>query len=284
MKDLLALFDGLPRVRVGCPACGSHEGAIALIRHGFSFVRCASCSSLYVNPRPTDDALSEMYRRFPHFAAGHVDDISYNPVDEAREARYRLNCLLEVAGPGRLLDVGFGRGDFLRVARSLFDATGMDVAVRIAPDIRGVPAIRGHVGAVPFAGATLQVVTAFEVLEHLFEPKRFLSEVRRVLTLDGVFLVQTGDADSLLPRLNLEAWRYLLPPVHLNVFSRTALRMKLREAGFEQVRAWSFGRAPKRTPLVSRFPNPEAVRPILDFAARAGLIGQLCAFRKASPR
>jgi SAM-dependent methyltransferase len=221
-----------------------------------------------------------MYRRFPDSAAGRVTDAPDDSIQEARESRYRVKCLLEVARSGRLLDIGFGTGAFMRAAREYFEVTGLEIANRLPPDASGGSAIIGDIGRMPFHDATFQAVTSFEVLEHLFETRRFLSEVHRVLTHNGVLLLQTGDASSLLARLHLTGWAYLMPPVHLNVYSRAALERHVENTGLKFERAWSFGRATERAPFVSRLWEPEVARPVLDIVARHGLIGQMYAFRK----
>ncbi len=282
MKDLLELFETTPLLRVDCPACDSPGGTVAVVRNGFSFVLCANCSSFFVNPRPAEKSLSEMYEAFPELAAGRAIVTVSDSLREHREAVYRLRCLFEVASSGRLLDVGCGTGEFLRIAGGHFDVTGIDIAPRVALQNERIPTVKGNARTLPFGTAKFEIVTAFEVLEHLAETQNFLDEVHRVLDDRGVFIVQTGDADTLLARINPQRWRYLMPPVHLNAFSRKALYAQLRKTGFEFLKAWSFGQAPSRTPLVSRLSNPEALRPVFDYAARVGFLGQMYAFRRAS--
>lgn len=276
----MAVFDGEPKVALGCPACESRDGAVVVRRNGFSFVRCPRCSSLYVDPRPNEKTVLNMYQTYPDLASGRNAEGHVDLSDETREARYRLKCLLKVASGGRLLDVGFGTGAFLALARQSFDVIGIDVTRGKSPTPRGLSFAKAHGRSIPFSDGAFSVVTAFEVLEHLFEIRSLLREVKRILTPHGVFVVQTGDPGSLVARISLGRWTYLLPPVHLNVLSREAILDRMTELGFEKAGAWSFGRAPTRTPLLRRLPGSELMRPFLDLAGRAGLIGQILAFRK----
>ena len=273
---LLESLEGCPLVTVSCPACGSDERFHATTRQGMSYVRCTNCSCVYADRRPTEEALVQMYRRFPDCAAGH-ETAPYDPRDEAREARYRLGCIRQVARSGRLLDVGCGRGDFLKAARHSFRVVGVDVAARMTPPDEGIPLFDGPLEDAAFEEGSFHVVTAFEVLEHLFDPTSALRAVHRVLAADGVFVFQTGDADSFRARLNLESWPYLQPPVHLNILGRRSLAILMRRTGFRVVKAWSFGRAPHRIMGMTRFPNPEVLRPLLDVVARVGLVGRMYA-------
>src|SRR2546427_9418065 len=56
---------------------------------------------------------------------------------------------------------------------------------------------------------------------------------------------------TLFRSLNLRTWTYLQPPVHLNVFSRKALEQLAAAAGFLPLTSWSFGRAPRKIPLLA---------------------------------
>jgi SAM-dependent methyltransferase len=214
-----------------------------------------------------------MYRRFPDCAAGHENG-SYDPSGEAREARYRLACVLQIDRSGRLLDVGCGRGEFLKVARQSFDVAGVDVASTMTLSDEAVPFFQGRLEDAAFEEESFHIVTAFEVLEHLFDPASVLRAVHRVLAPDGMFVFQTGDVDTFRARLNLESWPYLQPPVHLNIPSRRSLAVLMRRTGFRVVKAWSFGQAPARIMRMADFPDPELFRPLLDIVARLGLIGR----------
>jgi SAM-dependent methyltransferase len=275
------LIDSLkrsPLIIVGCPACGSVERSPAATRQGFSYDRCGNCSCVYVPQRPTEDALLDLYRRFPESAAGYEID-SYDRQTEEREARYRLERVLQVARSGRLLDVGCGGGEFLRAARSSFDVVGVDLAARMKGSDEGIRFFQGRLEDASFEEKSFQIVTAFEVLEHLFDPTSMLRTIHRVLAANGWFVFQTGDANSFRARLNLESWPYLQPPVHLNIFGRRSLAILMRRTGFRIVKSWSFGRAPSRIMGSTRLPFPEILRLLLDVSARFGLVGQMYAAR-----
>src|SRR2546426_439579 len=90
---------------------------------------------------------------------------------------------------------------------------------------------------------------------------------------------QPGDADSLRARLNLRTWPYLQPPVHLNVFSRKALEQLAAAAGFLPLTSWSFGRAPRKIPLLANLWHADALRPVLDILASRRVIGAMHVWR-----
>ncbi len=264
-------------VAVACPGCGSQSAALETRKNGFCVVRCPECSSLYVDPRPIEPQLLEIYRRFPQLSNSREGQLVHDAEDGRREAGYRLLRLMQFLKAGRLLDLGCGRGDFLSVARHHFDSVGVDIVNRTPSELSSLVVSEGRVEDVHFDQESFDAVTAIEVFEHLFDPYRTLREIHRILRLGGILLLQTGNPDGLPARLNFEHWSYLQPPIHLNFLSRRALHARLKAVGFRVVGMWSFGRALQRTPWLFRFTSPEIIRPVFDLTARIGVLGQMYA-------
>jgi len=262
-----------------CPACGSGSFRPLVVRNDFPIVRCDSCGSLYARPRPVEEQLASLYERFPQLSNGREGQANDDPQDGRWEAEYRLRRLLEFVKAGRLLDVGCGRGDFLTVAQRHFEVQGVDLVPRLRPEARTHHVFRGRLEDAGYPNAYFDVVTAVEVFEHMFDPRRTIREIHRVLKSRGILLFQTGDADSLRARLNLRTWTYLQPPVHLNVFSRKALEQLAAAAGFLPLTSWSFGRAPRKIPLLANLWHADALRPVLDILASRRVIGAMHVWR-----
>jgi len=101
---------------------------------------------------------------------------------------------------GRWLDLGCAYGFLVGEARAGgFDAVGVDVSAYAlsrasidTPDACG-RLTRSCIETLPFADETFDVVSAFDVLEHLVDPARALPEIRRVLRPGGVLVGATPD-------------------------------------------------------------------------------------------
>jgi len=238
-------------------------------------VRCKSCGTIFLEQQPAERVLLDLYRNFPSYTSGREGWPDYDISEGEREAEYRLDRLLGFMRGGRLLDIGFGRGDFVRAASRFFTVWGVDLSPRVDTKINDFTVFTGTVEDAPFQPGSFAVVSAVEVLEHLADPQRALESIHRLLEPDGKLVVQTGDADTFLAKLNLHAWQYIRPPVHLTAFTRRGLRTLLRRSGFQIVQSWSFGRAVDRIAIVNSLEARRLVRPALDAAARIGLIGQL---------
>ncbi|MBO3128906.1 class I SAM-dependent methyltransferase [Dermatophilus congolensis] len=153
-----------------------------------------------------------------------------------RERRHILKKLLEGRTPGRALDVGAAGGGNTRVLRDMgwqvspleYGPEGAEVAKE-----RGLAVMRADAMQLPLPDASLDLVTAFDVLEHLEEDDRCVKEVARVLKPGGAFLVAVP-AD---PKL----WSsHDVAVSHLRRYTRETLTQVLDQPGFrlEWMKSW----------------------------------------------
>jgi ubiquinone/menaquinone biosynthesis C-methylase UbiE len=175
----------------------------------------------------------------------------------------RRRFLLGELRPGdRALDIGCGTGEFTAaMAQAGAEATGVDVAeaaLRRARsrhpelDFRLVPID----GDLPFGDGSFDLVWASEVIEHVSDTARWLSEVRRVLAPGGRLLVTTPSHGRL--RVALGGVERFSEPLgdHLHLYTKGSLGALLGEFGFREVRV----RAVEGPPVLKRMLLAQAVR------------------------
>ncbi len=147
-----------------------------------------------------------------------------------RERRHLLRRQLRGMRPGKALDVGAAGGGNTRVLRDLgWHATALEYGrdgAQVAQE-RGLATVRGDATALPMASGSLDLVVAFDVLEHLVDDLTAAREVWRVLRPGGHFLVAVP-AD---PRL----WSaHDVAVDHVRRYTRSTLTALLARAGFDQ--------------------------------------------------
>jgi SAM-dependent methyltransferase len=154
-----------------------------------------------------------------------------------RERRHLLAQALRDVPAGRALDVGAAGGGNTRVLTRLgWQAVALEYGAegaRVAAD-RGLPVLRADAADLPFASASLDLVVAFDVLEHLPDDVGAAREVSRVLRDGGRFLVAVP-ADERLWSAHDDAVG------HVRRYTRRQLCNTLQQAGFEisDARSWN---------------------------------------------
>jgi len=154
-----------------------------------------------------------------------------------RERRHLLEKSLEGITPGDALDIGAAGGGNTRVLRALgwrpvaaeYGPEGAEVAQE-----RGLATVRADARFLPLADASLDLVVAFDILEHIVEDDLAAAEIRRVLRPGGTFLVAVP-AD---PRL----WSAHDDAVdHVRRYTRETLSGVLHRGGFDivQMSSWN---------------------------------------------
>ena len=175
----------------------------------------------------------------------------------------RLSFLRDSVRAGdRALDVGCGAGEFTEALSDAgADAVGVEVAQAAVERARAAhPSLDFRLvpldGPLPFEDGSFELVWASEVIEHVTDTARWLSEVRRVLVPRGRLLVTTPSHGRL--RVALGGVERFSEPLgdHLHLYTKRSLETLLREFGFAEVRV----RAVEGPPLLRRSLYASAVR------------------------
>jgi ubiquinone/menaquinone biosynthesis C-methylase UbiE len=165
--------------------------------------------------------------------------------------------------PGeRVLDLGSGAGDLTAdLAGAGAMATGIDVAEAALRRARarhpGVTFLLAPIdGALPLDDRSFEVVWASEVIEHVADTARWLSEVRRVLVPSGRLLLTTPSHGRL--RLAIGGVERYCEPLgdHLHLYTARSLRQVLEDLGFDDISV----RTAAGPPLLRRLLLARAVR------------------------
>lgn len=224
-----------------CPACRHDRARFVLRAHDTDLVRCRGCGLVRVDPLPEAGAVLAQYDAayFENPDRGYLDYVADEEVFRA-EFRRRLRTIRAAGGAGRLLDVGCASGALIsEAALQGFHPRGLEPAAamaRRAAERTGLPVQAASLSDVLIAAASLDVVTMFDVLEHLVDPLEALGKLRLGLRPGGLLAVTVPDFGSWWARLSGPRWPLLTPWEHVLHFTRPTLADVLRRAGFGRIR------------------------------------------------
>jgi SAM-dependent methyltransferase len=222
---------------VRCAVCDAGPPRLKHHKAGVEIFRCGRCGLEFWNPAPgfrAEDVYDAAY--FSDASAGHGYD-DYADLESVLRLNFarRLARIPRPPPGGRLLDIGAAFGFAVSEAQGAgWDATGIEISVAAAR--RASTAAPGRVLVAnalhtPFAAAAFDVVTLWDVLEHLSDPHAAIAEVARLLRPGGRLVLTTGDVGSLVARLSGSRWHLYTLPEHLFFFSRRSLRELLEAHG-----------------------------------------------------
>jgi 2-polyprenyl-3-methyl-5-hydroxy-6-metoxy-1,4-benzoquinol methylase len=216
-------WDTLP-----CPVCGGTRFTELFRKHGEPFSKCHGCGLVLINPRPVYAEVLQTYDAdYSRAYAGKTDS-------KRRRAARTVRRLRRVQPAGRWLDVGCSAGFIVEAAKkSGYEAHGIDVeawGIEHARKTLGLENVRqGFLEDQGYADGFFNVITSYEVIEHVPDLNRFVAELKRLLAPGGILEISTPDIGHWRRPRKLETWNAILPSEHLYYFSLDTLSRLLKK-------------------------------------------------------
>jgi SAM-dependent methyltransferase len=224
-----------------CPVCG-HAGAQEWLdapdrfhgrRERYRLVRCSACSLVWLTHPPRPDEMHGHYTVDYHRLISASGDIS------PHRWRARREALVQYKQSGSLLDLGCSSGSFLELLKhepwKLYGIEMSAECAKIAEEKSGGEIFVGDIIQAPFPPESFDVITCFDVLEHLYEPREVLAKVVNWLKPGGIFYVLVPNIDSAEARVFKSYWYGLELPRHLFHYSPTSLRYLMEAIGLQEI-------------------------------------------------
>lgn len=234
-----------------CDFCGSEDAEVVFrgpdrllgLPGLFTVVRCSNCGLLRQNPRPTRTAMKAYYPpSYEPFSIAIDDEPSRVQRWSRRYGMWvRRQAIERICAGGRLLDIGCATGNFLNeMARSgHWYVEGVEPSPEAAAYVRerfGITVHQGELMSVDLPPASFDVVTMWNVLEHLHSPMANLQAVARLLRPGGLFVFSIPNLRSLEARLLGRYWMGWELPRHLYFPTQEHAREMLKAVGFSLLR------------------------------------------------
>ena len=216
-----------------------------------TIVRCAECGLVFTNPRWLGGTILSSYEA--------VEDPLYVQEREGRVLTFQrhLKPLHAIAGlpeNRRLLDVGCYSGIFVEIAAAAgWDAWGVDPSSWAVAEARktGLQVVDGTLSTAGFEDEVFDVITMWDVIEHVGDPSAELGHAFRLLKPGGFLVVHTMNIDSLFAKAMGARWPWLME-MHLFYSSRSTLRRMVDKTGFRVISVAPQGRYTRLSYLVTR--------------------------------
>ena len=224
-----------------CPICNGQGGRRFLSAPDrfhwrtkpYDLFRCSDCSYVWLEDPPSPTDMSDHYGIDYHksiMAAGESSGARWSSQREA---------ILKQRNSGTLLDLGCSSGGFLSsMSQESWKLFGIELdgaAAEKARCISGASIFVGDVAAAPFPPESFDVITCFDVLEHVYSPRQVLIKVKELLKPGGIFFAVLPNIESWEARIFGSYWYGLELPRHISHFSPQSLRHIMNALGFKEL-------------------------------------------------
>jgi SAM-dependent methyltransferase len=237
-----------------CIACGG-SGPFAEIYElvGFRLVRCPDCGLVFQEPQPDEAVLDGSYYHDPGFTDALFGELREYTLERAREKLAFLRRVGAARAGTRVLDVGCSSGAWLEVAQDNgMTATGVEIGAATSERARsrGLDVRTGTLEQAidGLRGERYDLITFWDVLEHLRDPRRELELARSLLAPGGVVAATFPNVEGWYPRLTYRLfarrtgkWEYPELPVHLYDFSPATAGRLLERLGYRVLGTRTYG-------------------------------------------
>jgi SAM-dependent methyltransferase len=222
--------------------CGGNED-FSFKKNDYNILKCSRCGLYRLETSDEYDDFLKKYYSEGYFKSGddkfgYADYLAEESMVKKNMRSY-LNDLKEIKNSGELLDVGCASGFLLEEAKCLgYEVSGIDtseyIVSRARDDIReSITCSALH--EAKFESDKFDVITMFDLIEHLSDPLTDLKKVSEWLNPEGILVIGTGDVESLYSKLLGHHNHFFAPPHHLFFFSRKTITKLLEQSGLKVV-------------------------------------------------
>jgi len=199
-------------------------------------VRCRSCRFVFSVKIPSTEQLIAFYETYPR--AGAISPITIKRYHEL------LDRFEHYRSTGNLLDIGCGDGYFLEVAKergwTVYGTEFTDEAIAVC-GAKGITIHQGPLDASNYEADLFDVITSFEVIEHINNPIEEMAFISKILRKDGLFYVTTPNFNSISRFLLGNKWSVLHYPEHLSYYTAGTMTRFLGQQNFRKLKTETTG-------------------------------------------
>lgn len=205
-----------------------------------TLVQCQNCGLVYQNPRPTIDEMEQHYPQdyepYHNYETKKTAWLLEKAIEYGMDKRARSFVFRKRSG-NKLLDVGCASGDYLNFMWKKYhlEVQGVEInsyAADLARNKYHLDVFTGTLEQAGFQENLFDVVTMWDVLEHLHDPNSTLQEIVRILKPGGLLALRVPNADSFDAKIFGPYWSGLDSPRHLYVFGKSTLTKVLEKNSF----------------------------------------------------
>lgn len=228
------------KINAICKVCKGQNIKFFAEKNNWKIYKCRQCGLIFVWPLPEN--LSCLYSAdYFNGAKKGFGYVNYDNDKLAMAATFDLyldKIELFLGSKGQLLDIGAATGYFMEIARKRgWEVWGIEISEHASnlAKKKNLRVLNSALSETSFPHNFFDVITLWDVLEHLPNPEHDIQLINKFLKPGGLIAVNTPDVSSFCAEIMGRRWHALLPPEHLTIFNPQNLSALLGKSGFKVV-------------------------------------------------
>jgi len=230
-----------------CELCKKSNIKTLFVKDGLNIVKCKDCGFCFVYPQENPADIAERYNSSEYFNTkfvqkfGYGDYESVRPLNDIWFSKISRRIKKIAPPPGKILDIGSALGHFLIIARengwSPYGLERSDFAYQYCQEKYDFPVYQGTMenNTIP-SDLKFQVVTLFDVLEHVLDIRKAMESVASFVEPKGYLIINTPNEGGISRKLMRRYWFHFKPYEHTYYFSPQTLTQLLNDYGFKVIK------------------------------------------------
>lgn len=219
-----------------CPLCSSNQIHPLIGYEQNYLVKCSSCHFVFCQKRPAEQELKTHYSLYPR--ENDISKITLKRYD------FLLNALEPYRKTNNIIDVGCGDGFFLEAAKrrdwNVYGTEFTQEAIKVCRD-KGIVMNESPLQINNYKADFFDVITSFEVIEHINTPVDELNAFAAILRKGGVVYITTPNFNSISRNILKSRWNMIEYPEHLSYFTTRTLSYLFQKNNFKRLKISTTG-------------------------------------------
>lgn len=220
----------MKRIHENCLICVCGELKPLKNYKNHYLVKCHNCKFVFSQQIPTKEELDKCYGNY-----SRKDYLSATTIKRYNEL---LDIFEKYRKTNRILDVGCGIGYFLDAAKDrgweVYGTEYTEEAVKICIE-KGINTMKGTLDVNNYSEGMFDVITSFEVIEHIYNPIEDIDKIKILLRQEGALYITTPNFNSIERYYLKSNYSVICYPEHLSYYTKGTLNYLLRSQGFKKI-------------------------------------------------
>ena len=238
-------------VTIKCPACKKQNFKFFLIKNKFKYEICINCRTFFMNPRPSSEILSEFYKKSLNYKFWH--EYIFPQTENARSQKVfspRVKKIINICKKNKIeqpsiIDIGAGYGTFCKLGLCI---NFFKKVVALEPSREGadncrknkIEVIENMIEKINKPKKKFDIVTSFEVIEHLFSLDQYIAQIRKLTKKNGLIIFTCPNGEGFDVRMLLKNSN-TIDHEHLNYFNPYSIKILLERLKLRVIQIFTPG-------------------------------------------